>query len=191
MGARPAEATRLRLVGNMPIVWRQVAEGSIMATSDSPSRVVPGSEHPTRSRVQRASDKLGGKKLLGVEVRAEADLVQVVKLGIPVDALMELARQQALSPDEVDRLIIRARTLSHRKAKAQPLSQVESERALRLASIAALAEETFADPDKAKRWLRRPTAALQDMPPLDLLESEPGARLVEQLLHRIAHGIAA
>jgi putative toxin-antitoxin system antitoxin component (TIGR02293 family) len=65
------------------------------------------------------------------------------------------------------------------------------ERAARAASVAALAEQTFADREKAQSWLRRPTSALNDRRPIDLLDSEPGARVVEQLLHRIAHGIAA
>lgn len=96
-----------------------------------------------------------------------------------------------MSPDDVDRLIIPRRTLAHRKAKRQPLNRAESERALRVASLTALAEETFANREKAQNWLRRPTSRLGGMRPLDLLDSEPGARVVEQLLYRIGHGIAA
>jgi uncharacterized protein (DUF2384 family) len=39
--------------------------------------------------------------------------------------------------------------------------------------------------------VRRPTSPLGGRHPLDLLDSEPGARVVEQLLYRIGHGIAA
>lgn len=124
-------------------------------------------------------------------VRSEADFVKVVERGVPVRALAELTRREALSPDEVDRLIIPRRTLAHRKAKDQPLNRVESERAVRVASLTALAEETFASKAKAQQWLRRPTAPLGGKRPLDLLASEPGARVVEQLLYRIGHGIAA
>ena len=110
---------------------------------------------------------------------------------MPVGALAELSRREALSAEEVDRLIIARRTLAHRKAKEQRLNRIESERAIRVASLIALAEETFGNPAKAQNWLRRPTAALGDRRPIDLLASEPGARVVEQLLYRIAHGIAA
>ncbi len=126
-----------------------------------------------------------------MEVSTEADFLKVLERGVPVSALAELSRQEALSPDDIDRLIIPRRTLAHRKAKAQPLNRVESERAVRVASVTALAEETFANKDKAQRWLRRPTAPLGGKRPLDLLDSEPGARMVEQLLYRIGHGIAA
>jgi putative toxin-antitoxin system antitoxin component (TIGR02293 family) len=150
-----------------------------------------GAARAARSRLRLALERLGGKRLLGVEVRAEVDFLKVLERGVPVSALAELTRQEALSPDDIDRLIIPRRTLAHRKAKAQPLNRVESERAVRVASVTALAEETFANKDKAQRWLRRPTAPLGGKRPLDLLDSEPGARVVEQLLYRIGHGIAA
>lgn len=144
-----------------------------------------------RSRLRLAFQRLGGKRLLGVEVRSEADFLRVLERGVPIGALSELARQEALSPDDIDRLIIPRRTLAHRKAKDQPLNRVESERAVRVASVTALAEETFANREKAQIWLRRPTAPLGGKRPIDLLDSEPGARVVEQLLYRIGHGIAA
>jgi len=142
-----------------------------------------------RTPAELALEKLGGEKLVGLEVRSEADLIKVLDQGIPLDALAELT--QSLSAEEVDRLIIPRRTLSHRKARNQMLSRAESERALRVASILALAEETFANKDKAHIWLRRATSALAGERPIDLLDCETGGRLVEQLLHRIGHGVAA
>jgi len=144
-----------------------------------------------RSRLRMAFRKLGGKKLLGVEVRSDADFATLVDRGVPVASLAELADREGLNPEDVDRLIIRRRTLAHRKARNQPLNRTESERAIRVASITALAEETFVDPGKAKAWLRQPMAILDGKRPIDLLDSEPGARVIEQLLHRIGHGVAA
>ena len=144
-----------------------------------------------QSRLRLAFQRLGGKRLLGVEVRSAADFLKVLERGVPIGALAELTRQEALSPEDVDRLIIPRRTLAHRKAKHQPLNRVESERAVRIASLTALAEETFANREKAQAWLRRPTSPLGGRRPLDLSDSEPGARVVEQLLYRIGHGIAA
>jgi putative toxin-antitoxin system antitoxin component (TIGR02293 family) len=139
---------------------------------------------------QLTLQKLGGKKRVGVDVRSEADFIKVLDRGIPLDALAALI-EKSLSAEEVERLIIPRRTLSHRKARNQPLSRAESERALRVASILSQAEQTFANRDKAHIWLRRSTSALGGRRPIDLLDSEPGARLVEQLLYRIGHGIAA
>jgi putative toxin-antitoxin system antitoxin component (TIGR02293 family) len=144
-----------------------------------------------RSLVRLASQKLGGKRLLGVDVSSEVDFVELIERGLPLASLSVLAEQEGLGPDDIDRLIIPRRTLSHRKARNQPLNRTESERAIRIASLTSLAEETFANSDKARIWLRRETAALGGRRPLDLLETEPGARTVEQLLYRIGHGVAA
>ena len=143
------------------------------------------------SHVRTAFHKLGGERLLGLDVRSQADFVTLVERGVPLDALSRLATCDRLLPDEVDRLIIPRRTLAHRRARRQRLNRAESERAIRIASISALAEEMFSNAEKARVWLRRPTAALGGRRPLDLLASEPGARMVEQLLYRIGHGVAA
>lgn len=160
-------------------------DSALVAPTGSSSR------RPIRSRLRLAFQKLGGRRLLGVEVRSEADFVKVLERGVSIGALAELSKQEALSPEEVDRLIIARRTLAHRRAKEQRLNRVESERAIRVASLTALAEETFQNSGKAQTWLRRPSSALGGKRPIDLLNNEPGARVVEQLLYRIAHGIAA
>jgi putative toxin-antitoxin system antitoxin component (TIGR02293 family) len=61
----------------------------------------------------------------------------------------------------------------------------------RIARVTAKAEATFGSKEKAHRWLCRPTTSLNGEEPLKLLDTEAGARLVEDLLIRIAHGIAA
>lgn len=61
----------------------------------------------------------------------------------------------------------------------------------RLARVVASAEEAIGDGAKAARWLRKPNRALQGRRPLDLLASDVGARLVEQELGRIEHGLGA
>ena len=76
-------------------------------------------------------------------------------------------------------------------ARGRPPSSAEPKRAARGASILLQAEQTFANKAKADAWLRRPTAALDGRRPIDLLDCETGGRLVEQLLYRIGHGIAA
>ena len=144
-----------------------------------------------RSRLRGAFEKLGGKSLVGSDVQSDIDLIGIMQRGLPLDTVAALVRDDDLPPQDVDKLIIPRRTLAHRKARNQPLSAAESERLLRVASIIALAEDTFVSAAKAQAWLRRPTSALSGKRPLDLLASEPGGRVVEQLLDRIAHGIAA
>jgi putative toxin-antitoxin system antitoxin component (TIGR02293 family) len=83
------------------------------------------------------------------------------------------------------------RALSQRASKNQLLNEQESERAVRVAFLTSLAEEVFADDERAHFWLRTPAAALMSKRPIDLSESEEGTEAVEQILYRIAHGISA
>ena len=49
----------------------------------------------------------------------------------------------------------------------------------------------FDDKQKANRWLRESLGVLDDKSPLELAQTESGARLVEQLLAKIDWGAAA
>ena len=42
-----------------------------------------------------------------------------------------------------------------------------------------------------RRWLRKPKKALSGETPLAYLATEEGARVVEEMLHRIDHGLLA
>ena len=105
-------------------------------------------------------------------------------------ALGDLARH-GYSEDEVFALVVPKRTLARRKAANERLTVEETDKALRLARIAMQAARVFGDADKAHRWLRKPKRALQGETPLAYLASEAGARVVEEMLHRIEHGIFA
>ena len=60
----------------------------------------------------------------------------------------------------------------------------------RLARVVAAAEETSDSRDKAARWLRRETSALDGKAPFSLLDTCGGSRQVEDLLAMIDHGLA-
>jgi putative toxin-antitoxin system antitoxin component (TIGR02293 family) len=134
--------------------------------------------------------KLGGSAMLGMEVRSQGDLARLVQERIPLGSLGCLVRA-GLSESEVARFVLPARTRRHRAARAEPLTVEESDRAVRLARIQALAEETFGDAAKANRWLRRDLAELGGKAPLDVAQTEAGARVVETILAKIAWGAAA
>lgn len=70
------------------------------------------------------------------------------------------------------------------------LTIAESGRALRLERISAMADRVFGNHEKAQRWLRKPSRVLNQVP-IDLLQSEAGATLVEDELNHIAYGIVA
>jgi putative toxin-antitoxin system antitoxin component (TIGR02293 family) len=96
-----------------------------------------------------------------------------------------------LSKADVYRFILPQRTLAFRRAERKRLSPEESARVTRMAKVFALAEETFQNVVKARAWLRRPNRALSGRAPLDLMDTESGARLVEDELTRLAYGVYA
>lgn len=102
----------------------------------------------------------------------------------------ELARQ-GYSEEEVAELVVPKRTLARRRASNELLTVEETDKALRLKRIAAQGERVFGDSAKAHRWLRKPKRSLRGETPLAYLASEHGARIVEEMLGRIEHGIYA
>ena len=140
--------------------------------------------------VEEVARKLGGSSILGTVVRSQADLARAVQTRLPLAALRGLALA-GLSEQEVERFVIPQRTRRHRAEKRQPLTVEESDRAVRLLRVQTLAEETFADRDKANRWLRRPLTELGGEAPLVVAQTEAGARVIETILGKIAWGAAA
>lgn len=87
-----------------------------------------------------------------------------------------------------DLMMVSPRTLDRRK-KEESLPPDESERSYRIARLTDRAYQVFEDPKKVARWFSESNYALGNKKPLDLAKTEPGARLIEQLLGRIEHGI--
>jgi putative toxin-antitoxin system antitoxin component (TIGR02293 family) len=134
--------------------------------------------------------KLGGRQALGEEIASEADLARLVARRIPLRALLHF-RRSGFSEGEIERFIIPARTRRHRQVRKQPLTVDESDRVVRLTRIQALAEDVFGDAEKANRWLREGLGILDRKTPLEVAQTDSGARLVEQILAKIDWGAAA
>ena len=81
--------------------------------------------------------------------------------------------------------------LAHRKVGSGSFTVEESDHAARVARIITLAERTFGDQDKARRWPHKNLVSLDDRRPIDLTRTAAGTRLVEVVLVKIAWGAAA
>jgi len=121
---------------------------------------------------------------------ADDDVSLVPQMRVPPEALAGLARH-GYSDSEISALVIPKRTLARRRARREQLTVEETDRALRLARIAKLAERVFGNSEKAHRWLRKPKQVLKGATPVQFLASEASARVVEGMLHRIQHGMFA
>ena len=117
------------------------------------------------------------------------ELREAVRRGLPFSAMLELIRQLQLTPQQVASVVgISPRTLARRK-QAGHLNSQESDRLYRVAHVASEAAETLSSLEKARVWLKSPNRALASDMPLDLLDTEIGARQVEDVLLRLNHGL--
>ena len=133
---------------------------------------------------------IGGSKVLGVAGSDTLAVVQLVRGGLPTATAQFVVDSGRLTLVEINHLVLPGKTLTIQSRRGS-LTSSQSDRLLRIARIIAMAEETFGGRELAATWLRRATTALAGERPLYLLDTAEGARAVETLLGRIAHGIAA
>jgi putative toxin-antitoxin system antitoxin component (TIGR02293 family) len=142
-----------------------------------------------QATLDQVYEQLGGEETIGVEVHSESEMERLLREGLPVSVLAKFRENWGLTIMELaGSLSIPKSTLMRMLERRNRMASADSDRVYRLASILALAEEYIGDRNKAQRWLRQPNQALGDQTPLRTLDTEIGARRVEQLLGRIAYG---
>lgn len=147
------------------------------------AEAMAGREHAVFYR--RMEAKLGIAPL-----RSDLDLARLVDERLPLTSVETLSHH-GVTLDEIYLFIVPRRTLVHRRTRGEALTHDESDRAVRIARIASLAEEAFGDEGKAARWLRKPKARFERRTPLEMLRTEAGARLVEEMLLQLDYGFTA
>jgi putative toxin-antitoxin system antitoxin component (TIGR02293 family) len=135
-------------------------------------------------------DVLGGEAVLGRDIGSSGALAELVRQGLPAEALSRLAKRLDVRQAEISAKVgIPQRTLTRRLQRHARLTAAESDRTVRLAQVYANAVETLGTEEKAAQWLKTPNRALRGARPLDQLDTTPGVREVEDLLGRIAYGV--
>ncbi len=127
---------------------------------------------------------------LGAPAESEQKVVRLVEGGLPTKVIDHLV-ERGLTRREVFDVIIPLRTLKHRRSRHQPLSKEESERVVRAARVLARAQAVLGDEQAALEWLRAPKRRFEGRAPLQMLSTEAGGRLVEQMLIQIDEGMFA
>lgn len=124
------------------------------------------------------------------EIKDHVKMAAVVAHGISAQVALDLGNRLKISQDRLSQLIcLPKRTLHRRIEQGELLKQDESERVLRLLSLYARAVEVFEDQERATRWFSSRPKALGGKTPLEFMQTEPGARWVEDVLGRIEHGV--
>ena len=155
-------------------------------------------------------------QMLGTPIKSEADAWRIVNLGLSTKRYVILAKRLKLAPDAVasestlrrrlkmiEQRMRRAKarhsrlaaTASAKKAKQADearLTPAETERLMRITRVVSEATQLFGDEKAALSWLNTPGDFLHDekeMTPMKLAETDSGARMVESMIQRTAHGI--
>jgi putative toxin-antitoxin system antitoxin component (TIGR02293 family) len=133
-------------------------------------------------------EELGGEQVLGRALSSDRDMREAIREGFPPAVVGELMRASGLTLRELaGALDLSPRSLQRRRRSGK-LARYESDRLYRLARIVAIANQYLGDRERAIRWLKRPNRALGGLPPVAAIDTELGARQVENILGRIAYG---
>ena len=132
--------------------------------------------------------ELGGHLAIGRTVRSDEDMSAAIREGFPHAAVEGLLSSSGLSLREIaSTLDLSLRSLQRRKNQGR-LARYESDRLYRLARLVALAGHFLGGHQLAIDWLKRPNHVLGGVAPLSVVDTELGARQVENILGRIGYG---
>jgi len=133
-------------------------------------------------------EELGGEHTLGRPLATDHDLREAIREGFPPAVVKAVMRACNLTLKELaSSLDLSPRSLQRRQRGGR-LARFESDRLYRLARIVALADQNLGDHERAMRWLKHSNRALGGLAPIAAIDTELGARQVENILGRIAYG---
>lgn len=126
---------------------------------------------------------------LGVPIpKNDQQVLEIVERQLPASAINRLVALGITRP-EVDALVIPLRTLQHRRSRREKLTVEESDRVVRVARLLSQAESVYESRERALQWLRTSHPQLSGRTPLEMLKTDTGSRLVEELLVQIDEGM--
>jgi putative toxin-antitoxin system antitoxin component (TIGR02293 family) len=133
-----------------------------------------------------------GDSMQSVFALAEKPFLEIltqVRNGLPAAMFEQVASTLGLSTSALAaKLGIARRSVTRKRGSGAPLSSDSSEKLLRVARVRNLGRRLFTTDEAVSKWLAKPDASLAKMAPWDLLDSELGAREVENLLRALAYG---
>jgi putative toxin-antitoxin system antitoxin component (TIGR02293 family) len=132
--------------------------------------------------------ELGGKQAFGRSLSKDSDMREAIREGFPPAVVEELMRASGLTLKELAAALDLSPRSLQRRRRGGRLARYESDRLYRLARIVAIANEYLGDQGRATRWLKRSNRALGGVAPIAAIDTELGARQVENILGRIAYG---
>lgn len=117
--------------------------------------------------------------------------LETVEAGVPVATMARFVAASGMQLKDVYEVVIPARTLKHRKARKEPLTSDESDKLVRLIRVYDQALRVLGEREKALYWLSEPKKRFEDRTPIQMLRTDLGGRMVEEMLGQIYYGMFA
>lgn len=136
---------------------------------------------------------LGGRRVLGRNVRTMRDLDGIVRDGMPRSALDMLVLKLATPHGGTDPTVRLRNKIVPRATyqRAERLNLQVSETTERLARLYAMALSAFEDETAATHFLMNAHPELDGQTPFEVALTEIGGRQVEEIIERGLHGLPA
>jgi putative toxin-antitoxin system antitoxin component (TIGR02293 family) len=167
-----------------------------LATAAKATRKV--GKHPLAAKVSKAQagiaalnrsdpkmfiDILSGAPLAGIEA------VQSIREGYPARILKSASSFFGVPDARIQSIAhVPASTASRLEKNEARIDAAATERVYRMGTVTRMAIDVLEDEGAAIQWMRQPNRALGDIAPLELMDTEPGAVAVRQVLNAIATG---
>ena len=144
----------------------------------------------TAGRVTATIDAKKQGDSIGAGYDTWLDAERLVKHGLPFRTIERLADTSGMTYERIKQLVRLTGATFVRRRRAGKLSPAESERVLRVSRLFEQVVALFrGDQAGARKWLDTPLPSLGGRPPIDLAQTEVGAREAEDLIGRIQHGV--
>lgn len=114
-----------------------------------------------------------------------------IESGVPVAIMSDFVASSGVPLKDLYDVVIPARTLKHRRARREPLSTDESDKLARVVRVFDHAVAVFDNIDRARDWFNTPKRRFDGRTPLEMLRTELGGQLVEEMLGQIEYGMFA
>ena len=114
-----------------------------------------------------------------------------VEAGVSVEIMSSFVSASGVELKDIYDIVIPARTLKHRRSRRELLSSDESDKLARLVRIYDHTLRVFDHKEKALYWLSEPKRRFEGRTPLQMLRTELGGRMVEEMLGQIEYGMFA
>ncbi len=117
--------------------------------------------------------------------------LETVEAGVPVATMTNFVAASGMQFKDIYDVVIPARTLKHRKARKEPLTPDESDKLVRLIRVYDQAVQVFGRKGEALQWLNQPKKRFHGRTPIQMLRTDLGGRMVEEMLGQIDEGMFA